>query len=472
LNYLRKKKNELEEILTEPLPEYPFSAEETERKKRITERIHSLGPAAALYIVNKIKNAKDTSKIFGLTVFLKHAHAISAEEEIGGLLELESVAHDPDRSSKHKILSILNRVGIVINIPQIVRFGEMSLDTKYGDNFSIVNFNRADVVDAIQTLLYIKSDLKKAEDINAVDKAIQYLNDQLSNRGYQTLSESELDTLALLSNRRKFNKEHKYDDEDQFEDIENLSELEDPFQQDTLDIFHEENSDASMRSLQMLIDLLEMPAHKRKEGDYDFFVNNIERRELFEYCRKIAEYLHDEQIPSLVIIDRSSRPLYIGVKEYWRYKYPHEKSPNVYFMNPKGFKTEKMDEQEVINNFKKVYKRLLEDKDKPVLVFDSCIHIGDTLTPVKEVMAKSGFDQVLIGSINPSDMRSSIKTDFYITKNRPKKGCYPFDRDRMIEKVFYRPHSVTTNDEQQVQRSIKLRREIKRIMEEKVFDKE
>jgi len=79
--------------------------------------------------------------------------------------------------------------------------------------------------------------------------------------------------------------------------------------------------------------LQEKPAPK-----YEFFPYADERQEVFEYSKKIAEYLREEKVPNLVIIDRSSRPLYIGVREYLKAKYPDEDIANVYFMNPKGFK--------------------------------------------------------------------------------------------------------------------------------------
>ncbi len=72
--------------------------------------------------------------------------------------------------------------------------------------------------------------------------------------------------------------------------------------------------------------------------DYEFFDDPRERQELFNYSRAIAEYLRAEDISNLVIIDRSSRPLYVGVREYLHLQYPDEEMPNMYFMNPKGFK--------------------------------------------------------------------------------------------------------------------------------------
>lgn len=232
-----------------------------------------------------------------------------------------------------------------------------------------------------------------------------------------------------------------------------------------------------------------------QQPDYEFFQYANEREELFYYSKSIAEYLRSENIPNLVIIDRSSRPLYVGVKEYLHAQYPEEKIPDIYFMNPKGFKAredltpEEVEEilddcawkndaeenphqvrtrEEIMREFQDTYKKLMKDKDQPMLVFDTCIHSGGSLGPVKKVLDDSGFSDVRIGAVNPSEEGSKVKTDFYITTRRPEMGCYPFDRDRIIEKTFDHVYSKTTTDQHKRERSIRLRQEIKKIMQKKI----
>jgi hypothetical protein len=234
-----------------------------------------------------------------------------------------------------------------------------------------------------------------------------------------------------------------------------------------------------------------VPAIEAEDKEYEFFDDVKERKELFDYSKKIAEYLRSEKVPNLVILDRSSRPLYIGVKEYLQPKYPEEKMANIYFMNPKGFvaKEEKSSEEiaeiindcewkddlkelpqqvrskeEILNEFQESYHKLLESKDLPVLLFDTCIHSGNSLEPVKKVFDQANFSDVRVGSINPSDEGAKVKTDFYVTKERPEKGCYPFDRDRIIEKTFNHVYSKKADHQKKRDRSIRLRKEIKEIV--------
>ena len=211
---------------------------------------------------------------------------------------------------------------------------------------------------------------------------------------------------------------------------------------------------------------------------YEFFADKESREELFKYCKVIAEYLRDEAVPNMIITDRSARPVYMGVHEYFRLRYPHEPVPSIYFVNPGGFKTRedfdsfkdsqisKRKEGDILEEFEHVYKNLVADKDKPVLLFDTCVHTGSTLEPVKRALDLEKFKDVRVGSVNPSDRGSVLKTDFSITRVVPERGCYPFDRDRMIIKEIDHVFSERTNDEEMRERSARLREEIKRIIDE------
>lgn len=245
--------------------------------------------------------------------------------------------------------------------------------------------------------------------------------------------------------------------------------------------------------LNRLFALIDQHENGEPTEEYEFFQSETERKELFECCKDLTEHLHEYEIPNLVIIDRSSRPVYVGVMEYWRDKYPDEKMPGIYFMNPKGFKSkEKLTEEElamvaedcmlkgdlledhqkarteaeIIAEVQETYQRLFEDRDKPLLVFDSCIHSGDTLSPVKDVLEKAGFTKMEIGSVNPSDRHSAVRADYFITRERPEKGCYPFDRDRLIEKTFDHVYSKRAENPRAAEVSRELREEIRRIMKE------
>lgn len=244
-----------------------------------------------------------------------------------------------------------------------------------------------------------------------------------------------------------------------------------------------------------VFDLLDTIFKNREVNtDYNFFKEPQAREELFAYTKALAEHLRGEKIQNLVIIDRAARPIYVALLEYFRSKYPDEKRPNIYFMNPRGFMNRQdesskeavdeashaistgdraenpmrvRDQQTVQDEFERTYKSLLDNKDEPVMVFDTCIHTGDAMERVARAFKEGGFSDLRIGSINPPDFDDSkVKADFFITRQRPRYGCFPFDKDRIIEKTFDHVFSYPTSDKERRAKSIQLRGEIQRIMRE------
>jgi hypothetical protein len=235
----------------------------------------------------------------------------------------------------------------------------------------------------------------------------------------------------------------------------------------------------------------DIPQFEKKESNYTFFRTERERSELFEYTKGLAEYIISEQIKNLVIVDRNARPVYIGVREYLLHKYPETEMPQIYFLNPKGFKAKKeltqreirkimisskikdptgetreeiRDKEEIIQEFEDIYKRLLDDKNEPVLIFDTCIHSGDSLDPVKELFNTLDFSDVRIGAVTKSEDGSKVDTDFHITDDLPKKMCNPFSQERSVSKTFKHVYSKRTDRSYQIKKSRQIREEIKRII--------
>ncbi len=245
--------------------------------------------------------------------------------------------------------------------------------------------------------------------------------------------------------------------------------------------------------LERFLEELESEEFDPQSRNYEFFRTEEERDELVFYCTEVAKFLYENKIPDIIIVDRSSRPLYVGLTEFWKRAYPDEPLPNIYFMNPKGFNSKEnaspgyaknvaanaivngdayedadqvRPEAEIKKELKERYFKLMKDKDKPVLVFDSCLHTGNTLAPVIDTLESLGFSNLLVGSVNPSDRQSIIQTDFYITQFIPTKTCYPFDQDRMIEKTFDHVFSKVNPDPHQRTVARRLRDEIREIMKE------
>ncbi len=227
---------------------------------------------------------------------------------------------------------------------------------------------------------------------------------------------------------------------------------------------------------------------QEKPQDYRFFDSPEKRKELFDYSKAVAEYLRKERISNLILVDRGARPLYIGVREYLYSKYPEEEIPDIFFVNPRGFKSKEeltpdeikflnyklqlsgdpekkvRDQEEIMAEFRNRYRRLMKSKEDPTLIFDTCMHTGKSIKPIKKTLDRLGFSDLRIGLVSPPETGVEIEVDFYITEKIPEKICYPFDKETIVEKTLTRTSSRKTEDPQGRRKSIFLRKEIRKII--------
>lgn len=176
--------------------------------------------------------------------------------------------------------------------------------------------------------------------------------------------------------------------------------------------------------------------------------------------------------------------------------YADQKPPHIYFINPYGFKTSKdltsvdmlkqalpgitgedppplpdasRTREHIEKEFAQHYPQLMQDKNKPVLIFDSCVHSGGTLSSVKDVFRRLGFADVRIGTVQDAPMKSSVSPDFYIKEedDTPANECHPFGFEKLVKKTYDKVYSERNPDPIALKQAQNLREEIKRIVQEK-----
>lgn len=238
---------------------------------------------------------------------------------------------------------------------------------------------------------------------------------------------------------------------------------------------------------------------KKENKNYEYFNDPIRRKDIYEFSKGVTKYLHDKKIPNIILIDRSPRPLWVGIDEYWKNHYKKEKRPNIYFVNPEGLnvadkvsskinmtidqllfdrlmfamtgesmvikESEKIKEN-LKEQFKEAYLRLEQDKNKPLAVFDNCIHSGDTMLNVLSFLNYAGYKdlKVLIGET--SNNFSNLKIDKDFTKNIQYVSCGVFGRDLGVKKSQDKVFSEY-DEEADREEVVKSREEIRRIVREK-----
>jgi hypothetical protein len=241
------------------------------------------------------------------------------------------------------------------------------------------------------------------------------------------------------------------------------------------------------------------PEKKETKTDYEYFPDPDSREDIYQFSKGVSEYLHDEEIPNIILIDRSTRPLWIGIDEYWKQKYKNEPRPNIYFVNPDSFQVverahedvkkslftqpfftetdlieakeqirenaEKF-EEDVKNQFEQSYKKLETEKNRPLAVFDNCIHSGETFIPLASYLTKSGYQDLRIVVGETSNDFSPLKIDKEFTSKISYHACSAFGIDSGVKKDDQIIHSHLDKNAKR-EKVIQCREEIRRIIKEK-----
>ncbi|MEI6352356.1 MAG: hypothetical protein WCO35_00240 [Candidatus Nomurabacteria bacterium] len=221
---------------------------------------------------------------------------------------------------------------------------------------------------------------------------------------------------------------------------------------------------------------------KEKVYDYKYFTNKENRKNIYEFGKGVTEYLHKEKITNLILLDRSPRPLWVAVDEYWKTNYKEEKRPDIYFINPDAFNnlnssgmesffkkliyslSDTSENEELNEEFDSIYKKLGNEKDKPLAIFDNCIHSGDTIEPVIDFLKDYGFKDIRILIGDTSANFSSVNIDKYCTDNAIGL-CSVFGKDFGIYKdneILSKYYPTANRD-----RVVQSRKEVRQIIRDK-----
>jgi len=172
------------------------------------------------------------------------------------------------------------------------------------------------------------------------------------------------------------------------------------------------------------------------------------RQEIYEASRRLAEYIATEKVPNIFFLDNSARQAYIGLKEIWQKEYGEQEEPSIYFINPRPIKMDD-DFEYLSEEFAKKYKQV--KKNEPLLIYDVCIHTGNTALQVKEFFAKMGFSDVRLAIASPSPdcpLEIQEQLDLICLDERAQLGCHPFGKASYIDSsgsLLSRPNNKPDN---------------------------
>lgn len=252
-------------------------------------------------------------------------------------------------------------------------------------------------------------------------------------------------------------------------------------------------------------------------GDQEFF-NKGEKNDLIIIGKRLATYLHDNNIHRIAFLDASARTAYICLMEAWKRLYPNEEIPEIYFVNPLGFNTseeinsfvdldgkghlmprimaiaakqipddlssseQKSFFQDKVGNImyslrsrsrsdvkeelKQHYRRLMNDTDSPLMLFDTCMHSGMSMDVIVKGFRSAGMKNIQIGLASHSDNYSGMMPSF-VALDHAHGSCYPFSFEKLVEKtlksVMSQKVERAAENEKAIQQGREVRETIKKI---------
>lgn len=243
---------------------------------------------------------------------------------------------------------------------------------------------------------------------------------------------------------------------------------------------------------------------------YEHFAGPEERRDIYELCENLARYLEEQKIRNVIFFDRSARPGWAGVDEYWNQNFKEEEKPHLYFVNPDGFDPEKRAmenairsdrspeylkgiikfalqnrmlefeenhrsqstegiseaEDQIRSRFEDVFsKYLMKDKDQPLVLFDTYLNLGLPMQDVRGTLQDLGFTDIRVVSIEDPIPQKRVPVAKLIGVDQKFYSRYPFEEESSVRKegdVISVPGAHRGR-----KKGAELRAELRRIIREK-----
>lgn len=183
--------------------------------------------------------------------------------------------------------------------------------------------------------------------------------------------------------------------------------------------------------------------------------------DVYESSINLASYLKDQQIPNVMFLDKSARQAYVGLKEAWKKIGEDAKEPNIYFINPTDLRGEE-DFSDYEAEFNRNYKHL--SREEAILVYDACIHSGESLFATKAFLESLGFKDVKIGATSPDKtfpIEKYSELDLIALDHRAHAGCHPFGHPLYIDHNGGRVVSQKIDSKTQRDRAVMEKQRIK-----------
>jgi hypothetical protein len=184
------------------------------------------------------------------------------------------------------------------------------------------------------------------------------------------------------------------------------------------------------------------------------------KAEVYEATKALGDYCVQTEVQHIVLADVSARPVWAALYKYLSLAHPDTKKPAVHFFSPKllsprlkgsllGTFATKVAHRLAAKQLVQSRNSLLDHKDESVLIFDTCMHSGETVEGYATFLKKQGFSDLRTGTFTLTNISDClIRPDFCYTYDFKLFACRPYGLDtgfdKPVDKLYVAPPQSET----------------------------
>lgn len=203
---------------------------------------------------------------------------------------------------------------------------------------------------------------------------------------------------------------------------------------------------------------------------------------LYEGIKALTDYCVDEGIGDVAFIDKSARPLWVGLDTYWKLAQPDRPRPAIHFINPTLYRNlvetsrSPGELQAILARAGKITldqmsdagSPLVDRREDPLLLADACMHSGRAVYLTKRVLAGAGFEDLHVGVVKTTLTKNNpLMPDIYGTDSVVAARCFRVDpEDSLVQNSQNSIYSLPASNSGAGQHGLQARQRIRELITE------
>lgn len=232
------------------------------------------------------------------------------------------------------------------------------------------------------------------------------------------------------------------------------------------------------------------------EGVITMGLQEKAEQRIVDTAARVTQYIQDERVQNLVILDRAARPFHIVLNTYWKLTQDDKDLPyDVFFLNPRGLTSDRSSSyllhevvksrhtqdtlqgillprrQEDVYGDMQSSPPIVNAIDKTTLIYDNCAHTGETIMNARAALEDVGFTDIRVATASTHGShgtQGSSLVDFVALPDETYPTCYMFGLDTTIKKPFNTIYSHRNSSSDEQAHGINLKRELTQLVKRRL----